>query len=38
MSGAGAHIVNGEGLICQEAPDDITLDKCKNIGEQIAKL
>ena len=36
MSDAGANVLNGEGLICQEAPDDDVLAECKNLGEQLA--
>lgn len=38
MIEAGANILNGEGIICQEAPDESVLDECKNLGKQIAKL
>ncbi len=36
MTSAGATVLNGEGLICQEAPDDGVLSDCKNLGEQLA--
>lgn len=38
MKNAGANIVNGEGLICQEAPDDTSLAECRNLGKQLADL
>jgi len=38
MSGVGANIVNGEGLICQEVPDALMLDKCKDLGRKLASL
>lgn len=36
MSGAGAVVLNGEGLICQEAPDDAAIAECRNLGKQLA--
>lgn len=36
MIGAGANVVNGEGLICQEMPDDNMMDECKDLGKQLA--
>lgn len=38
MTAAGATVVNGEGVICQEAPDDAALDACKDLGKQLAAL
>ena len=38
MLTAGAVIVNGEGLICHEAPDDNMLSQCKELGKQLAAL
>lgn len=38
MSAAGATIVNGEGVICNEAPEDETLEACKDLGKQLAAL
>ena len=35
MQNAGAEIVNGEGLICQEAPDDEVLAVCEELGKQL---
>ena len=36
MSSAGASIVNGEGLICNETPDSDVLADCENLGKQLA--
>ncbi len=33
---AGASVLNGEGLICQEAPDDDVIEECKALGKQLA--
>ncbi len=38
MADAGATVLNGEGLICQEAPDDDALEACEALGEQLAGL
>lgn len=38
MTNAGASIINGEGLICQEAPDDAVLDECSKLGRKLAGL
>ena len=38
MSAAGATVVNGEGVICQEAPDDDAIEACKDLGKQLAAL
>ena len=38
MTGAGAVILNGEGVICQEAPDDDVLDTLRSLGEQLANM
>ena len=32
----GADLVGGEGLICNETPDDDALESCKALGEQLA--
>jgi flavodoxin short chain len=37
MQNAGAEIVNGEGLICQEAPDDEVLAACEELGKQLVQ-
>ena len=36
VTGEGATVVNGEGLICQETPDDAMLEECKNLGKSLA--
>lgn len=36
MTAAGAEVVNGEGVICQEAPDDDAVEACRNLGKQLA--
>lgn len=36
MSAAGATIVNGEGLMCHEVPDDDALAECESLGKQLA--
>ena len=36
MEGAGAKVLNGEGLICNLTPDDGALAECKALGEQLA--
>ncbi len=38
MQSAGATVLNGEGLICQEAPDDDTIAECVNLGKQLAEI
>ena len=38
MKAEGATVVGGEGVICQEAPDDAALDACKDLGKQLAAL
>ena len=38
MKSAGANIVGGEGLICQEAPDDEAIVQCEALGEQLAQF
>ncbi len=38
MTTAGAVIVGGEGVICNEAPDDDALDACKALGKQLAEI
>ena len=32
MQAAGATVLNGEGLICQETPDDDAIAECVNLG------
>ncbi len=36
MQSAGATVVNGEGLIVNEAPDDSALSECKALGKAVA--
>ena len=36
MSGAGATIVGGEAVICQEAPDADAIEQCKALGKALA--
>ena len=36
MSEAGSTVLNGEGLICQEMPDEAVLEECRELGKQIA--
>ena len=36
VTGEGATVVNGEGLICQETPDDVMIEECKNLGKALA--
>lgn len=38
MSGSGATILNGEGLICQETPDEEVIAECETLGKQLAAL
>lgn len=38
MNAAGATVLNGEGVICQETPDDAALTECENLGKQLASV
>ncbi len=38
MNSAGANVLNGEGLICQETPDDDVLAECSSLGKQLAGI
>lgn len=38
MSGAGATVLNGEGLMCHEVPDESALSDCEALGQQLAAL
>lgn len=38
MSGCGAKVANGEGVICQETPDDAVLAECESLGKQLAAV
>lgn len=37
VKGAGAEVVNGEGLIANEAPSDDDLENCRNLGQALVK-
>ncbi|MDD7642261.1 MAG: flavodoxin [bacterium] len=38
MNGCGAKVLNGEGVICQEAPDEAALAECESLGKQLAAV
>ena len=38
MIGAGAQIINGEGLIVQYSPEDSAIEDCKKLGKELAAL
>ena len=38
MKTAGVIVVNGEGLICNEAPDEDAIVACEALGAQLAGL
>ena len=38
MTAAGATVVNGEGVICQEAPDGAAEAECKELGKALAAI
>jgi flavorubredoxin len=38
MNAVGATVLNGEGVICQEAPNDRDLEECVALGKQLAGL
>lgn len=38
MSSSGATVVNGEGVICQEAPDDEAIAACEALGKALAAV
>lgn len=38
MTAAGATVVNGEGVICQDAPDDSAEAECKELGKALAAV
>ncbi|MFQ9934033.1 MAG: flavodoxin [Lachnospiraceae bacterium] len=38
MKDAGAIVLNGEGIICQETPDDNVLSRCRELGAQISRV
>lgn len=35
MTNAGAVVVDGEGVICQDAPDEDGINKCKELGKKL---
>jgi flavodoxin short chain len=37
VTSAGAEVIGGEGVICQEAPDDDALLACRNLGKNLAQ-
>ena len=37
MKDAGAQIIDGEGVICNEAPDEDTLTKCRELGKKMTQ-
>ena len=37
MTEAGADVINGEGVICQDTPDDRALEQCKALGKRMAE-
>lgn len=38
MNGSGAKVLNGEGVICQEVPDEAALAECESLGKQLAAV
>lgn len=36
VKAAGAEVVDGEGLICNNTPDDDVLTKCRELGKKLA--
>jgi flavodoxin short chain len=38
MNAAGATVLNGEGVICREAPGDDALAECAALGKQLAGI
>lgn len=38
MQQAGANVIRGEGVICQETPDQEALEKCEELGKNLADL
>lgn len=38
MTNQGATVVDGEGIICQAAPDDDVIEKCKELGRKLAGI
>lgn len=38
MNGCGATVLNGEGLICNETPDETALAECEALGKALASM
>lgn len=38
MTAAGANVLNGEGVICNEMPDDTELAECEALGKKLAEI
>jgi flavodoxin short chain len=38
MTAAGATVLNGEGVICQDAPDEAAMAECASLGKQLAEI
>lgn len=38
MNAAGATVLGGEGVMCQETPDDAAVAECNNLGKQLAAV
>lgn len=38
MQQAGANVIGGEGVICQGTPDQEALEKCEELGKNLAAL
>ena len=36
MTSAGAKVLNGEGLMCHETPDEDGITQCIELGKQLA--
>ena len=38
MAAAGAKIQGGTGVICQEAPDEEALERCRKLGRELSNI
>lgn len=38
MSASGATVLNGEGFMCHEAPNEVGIAECEKLGRQLAGL
>ena len=38
MNGCGATVLNGEGPICQESPDEEIISECESLGKQLSAV